>query len=365
MLSSPPELASPTTPIAGSVPATYVRLLLEYLAAQGVDAATLFADALPALGQQPQYPAQRWRSMLALAARRLQDPALGLQIGASITPAHLGPLGYVLLASSSVTVALERYVGYQRLVHDVSAVRHYLDGNEVVLEWNSESRALGLLANQCGLAALVQFARDITATEANAQAFPAAVHFVEAQPADVAPYAALFRCPVLFNQSATRIIFPAAFLLLPLRRPDPALVAMLEQQVQALFAALPPKDRALQDIRQQISSHIWQGEPALERIAQQLHMSGRTLRRRLEQRGWSFRGLLEDTRLHMAQDYLRDTRLTLPEVALLLGYSEQSAFNRAFLRWTGMTPRRWRCACAAASTSSATSSKAARYTHTT
>ena len=48
----------------------------------------------------------------------------------------------------------------------------------------------------------------------------------------------------------------------------------------------------------------------------------------------------------MAQDYLRDARLTLPEVALLLGYSEQSAFNRAFLRWTGMTPRRWRCACA-------------------
>ena len=341
-----PEPASRTVPITGGVPATYVRLLFEYLAERGVDAADILAATAPALGTQQAYPAPLWRSMLALAARHLQEPALGLRIGASITPAHLGPLGYVLLASNSVTVALERYMRYQRLVHDVSAVRHYLDGNDVVLEWNNESRAMGLLANQCGLAALVQFARTITATEENAQAFPAAVHFVEAQPDDVAPYVALFRCPVLFSQSATRIIFPAAFLHLALRRPDPALVAMLEQQVQTLFAALPQKDRLEQDIRQQISSHILQGEPALDRIAEKLHISGRTLRRRLEQRGWSFRSLLEDTRQRMAQDYLRDARLTLPEVALLLGYSEQSAFNRAFLRWTGMTPKRWRCACA-------------------
>jgi AraC-like DNA-binding protein len=338
------QYASPKTPIAGSVPGTYVRLLFDYLESQGLDASVILGERVPRQGQEPLYPAQRWRSMLALAARHLRDPVLGLHIGATITPAHLGPLGYVLLASNSVVTTMERYISYQRLVHDVSPVRSYVDGSRVVLEWDKGSRAMGLLANQCGLAALVQFARNITVSEAGANLGPVSVHFVEPAPDDVLPFETFFRCPVLFDQSATRIFFPAAFLELPLRQPDPALVAMLEQQVEALFAALPRKDSVEQDIRRLISHHVLRGKPELDLIAEQLHLSGRTLRRRLEERGWSFQGLLDDTRQRMAEDYLRDARLSLPEVALLLGYSEQSAFNRAFKKWTGMTPWRWRVA---------------------
>lgn len=328
----------PTQRLAGSVPGTYVRLLFEYLAVRQLDAVEILGETAPPLGREPMYPAERWRQMLAQAACFLNDPALGLQIGATITPAHLGPLGYVLLASSSATAALARYMSYQRLVHDVSPVRHYLDNQNLVLEWSDESRAIGALANQCGLAALVQFARNITGSEV----VPEAVNFVEAAPDDLRPFNELFRCPVRFEQPATQIRFPLSLLALPLRQPDPALVSMLEQQVQTLFAALPQKDPLLQQIRGQISRNLLQGEPALEQIAAALHLSGRTLRRRLQQQGWCFRDLLEDTRQHMAQDYLRDARLTLAEVALLLGYSEQSAFNRAFRRWSGKTPLRWR-----------------------
>jgi len=327
-------------PVSGSVPGTYVRLLFEYLEAQGLDAGAILGEPAPRQGHEPVYRADSWRRMLELAAGHLHDPVLGLHIGATITPAHLGPLGYVLLASSSATAAMERYLSFQRLVHDVSPVHYYFDGSAVVLEWNSESRAMGLLANQCGMAALVKFARDITGTEI----VPEGVDFVEPLPKDVAPYEGFFHCPVFFGQAATRIRFPSAFLGLPLRRPDPALAAMLERQVQALHAELPQRDHVEQDIRQLISRRLLQGELALDRIAEELHLSGRTLRRRLEQQGWSFRGLVEDTRQRMAEDYLRDARLALPEVALLLGYSEQSAFNRAFMRWTGMTPRRWRLA---------------------
>lgn len=338
MLKSIQEHVNFKAPPGGSVPGAYVRLLFEYLAGQGRNAGAILGEPVPQPGQEPAYAAQCWRRMLESAARHLHDPVLGLHVGATITAAHLGPLGYVLLASSSMTAAMERYMRFQRLVHDVSPVRHYFDGGAVVLEWNSESRAMGLLANQCGMAAVVQFARNITGTEI----VPEDVHFVEPLPDDVGPYADFFRCPVLFGQAATRIRFAVTLLGLPLRRHDPALAAMLERQVQAMLAELPQKDHVEQDIRQLISRHLLQGELALDRIAEELHLSGRTLRRRLEERGWNFRGLLEDTRRRMAEDYLRDPRLALPEVALLLGYSEQSAFNRAFLRWTGMTPRRWR-----------------------
>lgn len=333
--------ANPNLPLAGNVPGSYVRLLFEHLERLKLNAGSVLGEATPASGPERTYRAEHWRHMLTLAAIRLNDPVLGMRVGAAITPAHLGPLGYVLLASNSAAAAMERYVKYQRLVHDVSPVRQYFDGRSVVLEWGDDSRAIGLLANQCGLASLVQFARNIT----GADVMPDSVHFVEAEPDDLAPYGDFFGCPVLFSQSATRIRFPAAVLGMPLRQPDPGLVHMLEAQVQASAAALPNlSSDLLEDIRRLMSRNLFSGDPALELVARELHISGRTLRRRLAESGWNFRSLLENIRQRMAEDYLRDARLTLPEVALLLGYSEQSAFNRAFRRWTGMTPKRWRSA---------------------
>lgn len=337
MPAQPKTNRSPRAPLAGSVPGTYARLLFDYLAARGLDSQAILGEAAPPAGREPSYPAERWRQLLTQAADQLHDPALGLHLGATITPAHLGPLGYVLAASSNAGAALQRYLRYQRLVHDVSPVQYELSGDELILEWNDDSRAIGPHANQCGLAALVQFARHIAAPDTT----PLAVYFVEPAPADPAPYVEYFGCPVYFDQPATRIRFAASLLQQPLRQPDATLAALLQNQVDALLAALPQQDHLLNDIRRHLSRRLLQGEPALEQIAADLHLSGRTLRRRLQQQGWHFRQLLEDTRRHLAEDYLRDPRLTLPDVALLLGYSEQSAFNRAFRRWTGQTPRAW------------------------
>lgn len=324
--------------ISGTVPGTYVRLLFEYLAGRGLDPAAVLGMPAPEPGREPSYPAGVWRVLLETAAAVLGDAELGLHVGQTITPAHLGPLGYVLAASTSMTVALERYMRFQRLVHDVSPVSYRLDGDTVVLEWSSDSQALGALVNQCGLAALVQFARQISGQSVA----PAAVSFVEPVPARISAYSAFFGCPVQFGQAATSIRFPATFLATPPRRPDPALAAMLERQVEAVLAALPPRDDVEHGLRRRLSRQMLEGEPSLDRVAAELGLSGRTLRRQLQARGWSFRRLLEDTRQRLAADYLRDPGLGLAEVALLLGYSEQSAFNRACRRWTGLSPRRWR-----------------------
>jgi len=286
-----------------AIPGTYVRMLFDFLDEQGVAAEMLLAEPAPLLdGGEPFYTVQHWRTLLERSALRLQDPALGLRVGATITPAHLGALGYVLLASSEISEALERYVRYQRLIHDVSSVRWRMDNEVLQLEWNAESRNVGLLVNQCGLAALVQFARNITGTDVS----PIAVHFVEPEPADLTPYRTLFRCPLQFGAAATRIDFAAEILALPLRRPDPALVAMLEQQVQRHLAAMPQLDDFAQHVRSCIAGRLFRGVPPLDDIADDLHMSGRTLRRKLMQEGWKFRALLDETRLQAAYEYLRD-----------------------------------------------------------
>ena len=85
-----------------------------------------------------------------------------------------------------------------------------------------------------------------------------------------------------------------------------------------------------------------EGKPKLAQVAQKIAMSSRTLERRLEEHGVAFNKLVDDTRRRFALNYLRDRKNTLTEIAFLLGYSEVSAFNRAFKRWTGSTPLDYR-----------------------
>lgn len=93
---------------------------------------------------------------------------------------------------------------------------------------------------------------------------------------------------------------------------------------------------------------IREGQTSLAALAEAHHMSARTLQRRLAEQGTSFQGLLDQTRRHLAERHLRDAQLDLAEIALLLGYSEQSAFTRAFRSWTGLAPAQWRRRNAAA-----------------
>lgn len=331
---------SPEPHISGVVPSTYVRLLFEYLEAQGIDAPTLLGEPAPEPGRDGlgRFPVAHWVSLIAHAAQHLDDPLLGLKVGRTITPAHLGVLGYVLLACDNLAAALQRFERYQRLIYDVNPVSHALSANAVELTWGVDAGRPGALADECAIAALVQFSRDITG-----QAQPAAmVHFVNARPADTRPYEAFFGCPVRFEQPVTMVRFPLSYLALPLRRPDPGLVGMLEQQANALLEELPSGNDFERMVRRAIVQLLREGEPGLEHVAALLHVSTRTLHRRLEERGLNFREVQEDIRHRLAMDYLRDLRLTLSEVGQLLGYSEQSAFTRAFRRWSGNSPRRWR-----------------------
>ena len=93
-----------------------------------------------------------------------------------------------------------------------------------------------------------------------------------------------------------------------------------------------------------IVQSLHQGEPTLPIVAGHLALSSRTLQRRLQERGLVFQEILENTRRELAIRYLQDKNLSLTDIALLLGYSEQSAFNRAFKRWYNETPKSYRMA---------------------
>ena len=148
----------------GVVPSTYVRLLYEYLERRGLDARKLLKEPPPAAVDRGlgRYPVARWRRLLERASAHLDDPLLGLHLGRSITPAHFGVIGYVLLACGNLGAALQRLQQYQRLVYDVNPMRYRLEPSSVVLEWGVEHGRPGALADETAIAALVQMARDLT-----------------------------------------------------------------------------------------------------------------------------------------------------------------------------------------------------------
>jgi AraC-like DNA-binding protein len=127
----------------------------------------------------------------------------------------------------------------------------------------------------------------------------------------------------------------------PLRRRDPILREMLEQQAGAA-AAMPDIDGGALEVRRALTARLARGQTDIDDIARDLGTSSRTLQRRLSTAGLSYQELLDGVRRDTAERYIAKTSLSIGEVAYLLGYSEPAAFHRAFKRWHDVTPQAFR-----------------------
>lgn len=332
-------------PVQGHISVAYLRVLQDFLAARGCVLADLPGGSeLQALDPDTLVmPVLAWRALLQEAATRLALPTLGLALGASMQISQLGLLGYALQSCATLGDALTHLQHYERLVNDINRL-HWEStpaeaGAQVVLAWGTERGRPGALVDECAVATLCTATRQISGRP---DLNPLGVDFINPAPADIAPYEAFFGCPVRFAQPRTRVCFPGYWLDLPLQRPDPVLADLLAAQVDSLLDRLPAEADIVQQTRRALARRLRQQSASLDSVAADLCLSPRTLHRRLEAAGVNFRSLWEDTRRHLAEEYLRDQRLSLSDVATLLGFSEQSAFTRAFRRWHALGPKAWR-----------------------
>ncbi len=318
------------------VAASYVQLLFEHLAAQG---------RAGALGEPPS-PAegfvalQRWQSLL-LQARDLDagpKATFTLRLARGIAPRHFGIVGFAALASGTLAEALQRLERHHRAIYDVNLAQVRPCAEGLCIEWGVARGRPGALVDETAIAALMQLTREFTGRPVRALA----VDFVNPRPGDMRPYEDFFGGPVRFGQPSTRVVLAASDLALPLRGADAALLALLDAQAERLLQEVAAVTGPLAVWRQALVGLIRSGRTQLADLADNLQMSPRSLQRRLADQGISFQALLGQTRQQLAEAYLRDASVELAEVALLLGYSEQSAFTRAFRQWTGQAPLQWR-----------------------
>lgn len=320
------------------VTGAWTALLTDWLDREHRPAPTIRAR-LAGWAPDDNVPLPVWTALLDEAAALCpDDPAPGLAIGEGVQPRHVGVLGYLVLATDTLAEAMAAYQRYERLFYGLDLAEVGMVEGEVELRWPRPPHA-GAVADEVAISALVSFLRRQLAQAPP----PSRIGFVHtASAARRAACEAFFGCPVGFGDTHTRVRFPASYLALPMPRRDPGLRALLDQQARALLAALPePKafDRAAQQL---LVRMLPDGEVSVDKVAQAMHQSTRTLQRRLGDSGITWQALLDRTREQLARQYLADPGLSLAETALLLGYSEQSAFTRAFRRWTGQTPQAWR-----------------------
>lgn len=322
------------------VPKTYTHLLHEYLQARGHLPDVVLGQPWPGpdsdgLGG---VDVDLWEQMLERAELCLKDPLIGLHLGQSMDSRHLGTLGLVLLASDNLREALDKLERFQRLIFDVTPMHQRAGRGWVELVWDISRYRPGRLVNETGFAVTLQFCRSLVRTPVNALD----VEFAHPGPPDVRPYAAFFGGRVRFDRPEPLIRFDADLLASPLKSPDPALVRMIERHAEHLLSQLPQEDEVVEQVRKVIARRMREGEPHIESVSAALNCSSRTLQRRLRGAGTGFREELNLLRHQLAASYLRDPRLQVVDIALLLGYSEHSAFTRAFREWTGKTPQQSR-----------------------
>ena len=285
-------------------------------------------------------PSIDFARLLEEAARATGDPCFGLHFGERYHPKDAGVLAYVVLNSPTMAAGFENVARYLRLHNEAATVtfvrgsrwaylRHVLA--DIPLQDRRQhteySMAVGL-----GTIRLM----------AGSEWVPVEAQFEHQAPSDTSEHLRVFGAPVVFGRDRNVLVIERDFCERQVPGADRRLYPILERHLERLLEDMPPEGRLLASVRKAVGESLRHGDPNLSQVARRVAMGTRTLQRRLRDSGVDFKALVDDTRHRLSLRYLRQRRNTLTEVAYLLGYSEVSAFNRAFKRWTGSTPSDFR-----------------------
>lgn len=304
----------------------------------GLDPAPLFAaeDINVTLPIDPglRVPFAKIDRIRARAVELCGDKAIGIRAASVYVSAQMGALGYAWQSSLTLRKACERLQRFARLVNDKAVVRvEDRDRCMVVTLKLDVPSECAEVRDDAALATVTRMCRLVSGDEFRLQG----VNFVRPEPGDIKPYFEYFACQLNFNQPENQLLIPSTLVDEVLVGANCELAAMNDQIVMRRLALLDRSD-IVSRVQSQILDQLPSGKISDDSVADALHMSVRTMHRKLAEVNSNFRSLLVETRRNLAEAYILDSGLTLTEISLLLGFSEPSSFSRAFKNWTGLAP---------------------------
>lgn len=273
------------------------------------------------------------------AAAEVADDAFGLHVGGAFDVRGLGVLSYVVLHAPTVDDALRNLERHARA---------HMQGPRVALEVHAETAQLTYASNaatvatrrhhvEAALAIGTQLMRRLLGPAWR----PRRVLFEHGAPGCTREHARFFVAPVHFAQSRNALVFDSRELRAPVSGADARLLAIVERHLREIGDPAPVNDPWLETVREAITQALGGGAPTIHSIAKQSRVSVRSLQRRLSVRGIVFRELVAGVRRDIACRHLHAGTTKLTQLAFLLGYSDLSAFQRAFRQWTGQSPSQY------------------------
>ena len=266
------------------------------------------------------------------------NPAIGLQLGTENRTERFHPVGLAALSSENFGAAIDQMARYKKLTCPEEILQQKDDE-----EWSIQFR--WLLADEieppvlieCAFAWVLSTGRHGTGTRLS----PLRVEFVQPR-AHTKSIERHFGCPVICGGPRNAIIFRASDAQRPFVTRNAELLAMLAPQFEEELKQESNDDQFAERVRIAIQQKLTGRRPTIDDIADALHVSSRTLQRRLQDEGSSFQRVLDEARHQLARHYLNNSLLELNEAAYLLGYEDGNSFVRAFRTWEGVPPARWR-----------------------
>ncbi len=262
----------------------------------------------------------------------------GLLVGQQGGLHSLGLMGLLVKYSPDVGTALRSLVRYLHL---------HVRGARTTLAAGGNSAMLSYEIHQPGVEATDQVGDGAVALMFNVMRAlcgpdwkPVEARFAHRKPADVAPFRQFFRAPLRFDAGENALVFSADWLNRHLSDTDPQLHRLLQKQIDAL--ELRHDDNFPEQVRSVLRTALVTGHAKADQVAALFSMHSRTLSRRLADFGTRFQGLADEGRFEIARQMLDNSAMELSQIAALLDYANASAFTRAFRRWSGTTPARWR-----------------------
>lgn len=310
------------------------------LNAQKLPSEQLFAEAGLDIAQlqdpNARYPVKNMSRLWELATEASGNPNFPLTVPQYVQPGTLHGLGLAILASDTVSDALQRLVRFSHIVSTAAQVVTHQHGDKLVVEF-VPTCPVTRHAMEAFIATTVQITRmmlhDPSVTAES-------IELCSPVPAEHSDYDNFFLCPVAFEQDRWALIINKELATRQLPLANAAIATANDSVITAYLAAL--KDNIVDKTRQAILESLASGLPSIELIAFKLNLSARSLQRHLGEANESFTRLRENVQQEMAQNWLRQSNRSLVEITFRLGFSDQSNFSKAFKRWTGLTPGQYR-----------------------
>lgn len=312
--------------------------LFNAIVSSGIDKTLLVAKSNIDITQleesEKRYPVEQHLKIWQAAEELDSDSCIGLHMGQNSNPYLRGIVGLLFAASPNLQIAAQNKIKYTKILAEHVDLVLEEDDNYFALNYSIDEKYFHYYEIERVFSGFLSWVNHFVGEPI----YPIKICCQFSPPKHVERYRSIFNCPIHFNHSANLIVFNKALYQVKNSQYNDYLYSILQARADKVLQELDTTIDFVNGVRSLIAGRLSSGNFSAEDIAASVNMSKRTFYRKLQEEGASYQNILDDERKKMALSYLRKPNSQIQNIAYLLGYSDQRSFNRAFKRWTQLSP---------------------------